>query len=46
MEDKTVQQAVVTILNQIYRKICSAFRMDFVQDVASIKRWMHCRMRS
>ena len=28
------------------RRIFSAFRMVFVQDVASTKRWMHCRMRS
>jgi len=46
LEDKIVQQAVATILNQFTRKTFSAFRMDFARGAASMMRWMHCRMRS
>jgi RNA-directed DNA polymerase len=38
-EDKLVQQAVVTILNQIYEEDFSASRTVFARGAASIKRW-------
>jgi len=41
LEDKIVQQAVVTILNQIYEEeFRGASRMASGQGVASTKRWM------
>ena len=40
LEDKIVQQAVVTILNQIYEVDFGAFRMGFVRDAALTRRWM------
>ena len=43
LEDKIVQQAVVTILNQIYEEDFSDSRMVFVRGAARIKRWMRCR---
>ena len=46
LEDKVVQQAVVTILNQIYRRTFGDSRMVFGQGVASTKRWMRCTSRS
>src|SRR6266853_186705 len=41
LEDKIVQQAVVTILNQIYEVDLEAFRMGFGQDATRIRHWMH-----
>jgi RNA-directed DNA polymerase len=40
LEDKIVQQAVVTILNQIYELTSKAFRMGSGPDAARIRRWM------
>ena len=40
LEDKIVQQAVVTILNQVYEVDFKAFRTAFVRDEVRIKRWM------
>ena len=45
VEDKTVQQAVVTILNQIYEEDFLGFSYGFARGVTSIKRWTRCRMR-
>ena len=45
LEDKIVQQAVVTILNQIYEEDFWASRMGFARDAASMMRWMRCRTR-
>jgi len=46
LEDKIVQQAVVTILNQIMRSTSKASLTGFVRGAARIKRWMRCRTRS
>ena len=46
LEDKLVQQAVATILNQIYERTFSASRMAFARGAASMMRWMRCHMRS
>jgi RNA-directed DNA polymerase len=40
LEDKIVQQAVVTILNQIYEKDFLGFSSGFVRDAVPTKRWM------
>ena len=40
LEDKIVQQAVVTILNQIYEADFRAFRMGSGPGAARIRRWM------
>jgi retron-type reverse transcriptase len=42
LEDKVVQQAVVTILNQIYEEDFRGTRMASGQGAVSIKRWMRC----
>jgi retron-type reverse transcriptase len=44
LEDKIVQYAVATILNQIYKE---DFRipMAFARGAASMTRWMRCRTR-
>jgi hypothetical protein len=39
LEDKIVQQAVVTILNQIYEVDFRAFRMGSGRDAILIRRW-------
>jgi len=46
LEDKTVQQAVVTILNQIYEEDFLGFSMDSPGAQPASKRWMRCRTRS
>jgi retron-type reverse transcriptase len=46
MEDKLVQQAVVSILNQIYEEDFLGFSTGFARGAASIKPWMRCRTRS
>ena len=40
IEDKIVQQAVCTILNQIYETDFVKLVMDFEKDETSTKRWM------
>ena len=40
LEDKIVQQAVVTILNQIYEADFGAFRTGSGPDATRIRRWM------
>jgi RNA-directed DNA polymerase len=45
LEDKIVQQAVVTTSTRFMRRTSSASRMAFVRGAASIKRWMCCPMR-
>ena len=42
LEDKIVQQAVVTILNQIYEVDFQGFSYGFRRDAARIWRWMRC----
>jgi RNA-directed DNA polymerase len=46
LEDKIVQQAVVTILNQIYEEDFKGFLTGSGPDVARIKRWMRCAWQS
>ena len=48
LEDKIVQQAVVTILKAIYRRggVSWASRTAFDRDAASTKRWTPSRTRS
>jgi RNA-directed DNA polymerase len=45
LEDKLVQQAVVTISTRSTRKTFSASHMGFARGAASTKRWMRCRTR-
>ena len=47
IEDKLVQHAVVTILNQIYEEDSLGFSYGFRPGgAASIRRWMRCHTRS
>ena len=46
LEDKLVQYAVVTILNQIYEEDFLGFSYGFRRGAASMTRWMRCRTRS
>src|SRR5271157_2492928 len=46
VEDKIVQQAVVTILNQIYEEDFLGFSYGFRPGAASTMRWMRWRTRS
>ena len=41
LEDKIVQQAVVTVLNTIYEEDFLGFSYGFRRDAASTMRWMH-----
>jgi RNA-directed DNA polymerase len=41
LEDKIVQRAVATLLNAIYWRISSDYRMGSGQDAARTMRWMH-----
>jgi retron-type reverse transcriptase len=46
LEDKIVQHAVVTILNQIYEEDFLGCSYGFRRDAASMMRWMRYRTRS
>jgi hypothetical protein len=46
LEDKIVQQAVVPSSTRFTRKTFWDSRMGFARGVASMMRWMRCRMRS
>jgi len=46
LEDKIVQQAVVTVLTAIYEEDFRDSRMDFGRGGASIRRWTRCMWRS
>ena len=46
LEDKLVQYAVATILNQIYEEDFLGIPYGFRPGAASMTRWMRCRMRS
>jgi len=40
LEDKVIQQGVVTVLNQIYEEDFKGFSYGFRQGAARIMRWM------
>jgi retron-type reverse transcriptase len=46
LEDKIVQCAVATILNQIYEEDFRGFSYGSRPGPASMTRWMRCRTRS
>lgn len=46
LEDKIVQQAVVTVLGAIYEEDFLGFSYGFRRDANSTMRWTHLRLES